>query len=247
MNAAELGLAVSVFLACAVEAVEALTIVMAVGYSRSWSSALAGVGTAMLALGAIVAGLGSALSSLPIDDLRLLIGAVLLALGVQWLRKAVLRAAGLKALHDERKAFEHQSEAALAAQRAGGGFDAYSFSVSLQGVLVEGLEVALIVITFGANQHHIPLAAAAAGASVAVVIVAGFAARAPLARVPENTMKFTVGVLLSAFGIFWLVEGAGASWPGGDAALLVLVPAVLGAAILATVSLRRRSVRLPPG
>lgn len=246
MSATEFGLALSVFLACTVEAVEALTIVMAVGFSRSWSSALSGVGAAVLALAAIVAGLGTALSSLPVDDLRLLIGAVLLALGVQWLRKAVLRAAGLKALHDERKEFEEQSAAATGAQRAAGAFDTYSFSVSFQGVLVEGMEVALIVITFGSNQHHIPLAAAAAGVAVAVVIAGGFLARAPLARVPENTMKFTVGVLLVAFGIFWIVEGAGASWPGGDASLLVLIPAVVAAAALATVALRRHTIRLPP-
>ena len=251
MNAAELGLAVSVFLACAVEAVEALTIVMAVGTARGWRSALAGVGAATLALAAVVAALGTALTSLPLDELRILIGVLLLLFGLQWLRKAVLRAAGLKALHDERQAYDHESEAARTAERAPGGFDAYSFAVSFKGVLLEGLEVALIVVTFGAGttpgghgQHRVALAAAAAGVAVAVVIAAGFAVRAPLARVPENTMKFTVGVMLCSFGIFWTAEGAGASWPGGDASLLGIIPLLLGGALLTVFALRRAAPRL---
>jgi uncharacterized membrane protein len=244
MNAAELGLSVSVFLACAVEAVEALTIVMAVGTARSWRSALAGVGAATLALAAIVVALGAALTSLPLDELRMLIGVLLLLFGLQWLRKAVLRAAGLKALHDERQAYVDESEAALAAQRPHGSFDAYSFAVSFKGVLLEGLEVALIVVTFGANQHRIALAAAAASVAVALVIAGGFAVRAPLARVPENTMKFTVGVMLSSFGIFWAAEGAGASWPGGDASLLGIIALMLGGALLAVFGLRRAALRV---
>jgi uncharacterized membrane protein len=243
MNAAELGLSVSVFLACAVEAVEALTIVMAVGTARGWRSALAGVGAATLALAAIVVALGTALTSLPLDELRILIGALLLLFGLQWLRKAVLRAAGLKALHDERQAYDHESEAARTAQRPLGAFDAYSFAVSFKGVLLEGLEVALIVVTFGANQHHVALAAAAAGVAVALVIGGGFAVRAPLARVPENTMKFTVGVMLCSFGIFWAAEGAGASWPGGDASLLGIIPLLLFGALLTVFGLRRAAVR----
>jgi uncharacterized membrane protein len=239
MSAAELGLLLSVFLACAVEAVEALTIVMAVGYTRSWPSALAGVGTATLALAAIVAALGAALTSLPIGDLRALIGALLLLFGAQWLRKAILRAAGLKALHNEREAYADEIAAARAAGRGFGDFDAYSFAVALKGVLLEGFEVALIVVTFGASQHHIGLATVAAAVAVAVVIAAGFAARAPLARVPENTMKFAVGVLLSSYGIFWLAEGAGVAWPGGDAALLAIIPIVLGASTVAVLGLRR--------
>lgn len=243
MNAAELGLSVSVFLACAVEAVEALTIVMAVGTARGWRSALAGVGAATVALAAIVVALGTALTSLPLDELRILIGVLLLLFGLQWLRKAVLRAAGLKALHDERQAYDHESEAARTAQRPPGAFDAYSFAVSFKGVLLEGLEVALIVVTFGANQHRIALAAAAAGVAVALVIAGGFAVRAPLARVPENTMKFTVGVMLCSFGIFWAAEGAGASWPGGDASLLGIIPLLLLGALLTVFGLRRAAVR----
>jgi uncharacterized membrane protein len=226
MSGPEVGLALSVFLACAVEAVEALTIVLAVGVTRSWSSALSGVGAAVVALAVIVAALGPALTALPINVLRLVVGGLLLVFGLQWLRKAVLRAAGLKALHDEARAFAHETEAARAAGRRDAGFDGYSFTIAFKGVLLEGLEVAFIVLTFGANQHRIGLAAAAAGVAVALVALTGIAVRAPLARVPENMMKFSVGVMLTSFGTFWGAEGAGTSWPGGDAALLALVPAV---------------------
>ncbi len=216
MSGAEIALALSVFLACAVEAVEALTIVLAVGTTRSWSSAMSGVGAATLALAAIVAALGPALTALPIDALRVLVGGLLLIFGLQWLRKAILRSAGLKAKHDELETFRAQTEAARAAGAKHPGFDGYAFTISFKGVLLEGLEVAFIVLTFGANQHRIPLAAAAAGLAVVLVIAAGAAARAPLAKAPENTMKFAVGVMLSSFGMFWGAMGAGASWPGDD-------------------------------
>jgi uncharacterized membrane protein len=241
MSGAEVGLALSVFLACAVEAVEALTIVLAVGATRSWSSALSGVGVATLALAAIVVALGPALTALPIDALRLVVGALLLLFGLQWLRKAVLRAAGLKAKHDELATYEQETEAAFAAGRQHAGFDAYSFSIAFKGVLLEGLEVAFIVVTFGANQHNVPLAAAAAVAAVLAVVAAGVAARAPLARVPENTMKFAVGVMLCSFGIFWGAQGAGLHWPGEDAALLVIIPGVLLLALASVWALRRRA------
>jgi uncharacterized membrane protein len=239
MSGAELGLAISVFLACAVEAVEALTIVLAVGTTRSWSSAMGGVAAAAVALAAIVAVLGPALTSLPIDLLRVLVGGLLLIFGLQWLRKAILRSAGLKAKHDELQTFRQETAAARAAGARAGGFDGYAFTISFKGVLLEGLEVAFIVLTFGANQHRVALAAAAAGLAVLVVIAAGWAARAPLAKVPENTMKFAVGVMLSSFGMFWGAEGAGASWPGGDASLLAIIPGVLVAAIAMAWTVRR--------
>ena len=239
MSGAELGLALSVLLACAVEAVEALTIVLAVGTARSWSSAVGGVGAALIVLAGVVAGLGPALTALPIDALRVSIGGLLLIFGLQWLRKAILRAAGLKAKHDERATYELESAAARAAGGRRARFDGYSFAISFKGVLLEGLEVAFIVLTFGANQHRIGLAAAAAGIAVALVVLVGVAVRAPLARVPENTMKFAVGVMLSSFGMFWGAEGAGASWPGGEAALLAIVPGVL----LAAVAMARRLER----
>jgi len=243
MSAAELGFFVSVFLACSVEAVEALTIVMAVGNGRSWPSALSGAGTALVLLAAAVAILGSALSTLPIDDFRLVIGVLLLLVGVQWLRKAVLRAAGLKAVHDERDVYERELRAARGAGRAGGWFDGYSFAVSLKGVLLEGLEIAIIVVTFGSDRHHIGLAAAAACLAALTVTAARIAVRAPLARVPENTMKFAVGVMLCSFGIFWSAEGAGVSWPGGDAMLLAIIAVMLASSMLAVLSLRRVRAR----
>jgi uncharacterized membrane protein len=253
MSGAEIGLVLSVFLACTVEAVEALTIVLAVGSTRSWSSSLMGVGAAVLALAVLVLALGSALTSLPIGALRVVVGGLLLIFGLQWLRKAILRAAGVKALHDELGIYATEAEAARAAIRRRDSFDSYAFVVSFKGVLLEGLEVAFIVLTFGANQHDVGLAAIAAGVAVVLVALAGVAARAPLARVPENTMKFAVGVMLTSFGTFWGAEGAGAHWPGGDVALLVIVPAILLTALCAASVLRasvrqsERAVRVPSG
>jgi uncharacterized membrane protein len=245
MTGPEIGLAASVFLACAVEAVEALTIVLAVGSTRSWRSAFYGVAAATAVLAALTAALGPALTSLPIDALRVAVGGLLLVFGLQWLRKAILRASGLKALHDEEANFREEREAALAAGAAARDWDPYSFTIAFKGVLLEGLEVVFIVLTFGANQHHVAVAALAAALAIALVVAAGVAIRAPIARVPENTMKFAVGVMLTSFGMFWGTEGAGASWPGGDAALLVIIPA-LGAVSVALVALLRREGRPAP-
>jgi uncharacterized membrane protein len=245
VSGADVALAVSVFLACAVEAVEALTIVLAVGYTRSWRSAFTGVAAAMVALGALTAALGPALTALPINVLRVVVGGLLLIFGLQWLRKAILRAAGLKAPHDEEAAYEEERRAARAAGAAGAGGglipDGYSFLIAFKGVLLEGLEVVFIALTFGANQHNVALAAVAAGAAVIVVALLGVAVHAPLSRVPENAMKFAVGVMLTSFGTFWGAEGAGAHWPGSDAALLAIVPATLAVALAMVAVLRRRS------
>ena len=227
MSGQALGLAISVFLACAVEAVEALTIVLAVGTTRSWRSALSGAAAAVIALAVTTAILGPGLTSLPIDTLRLVVGGLLLVFGLQWLRKAILRAAGIKAQHDEDEIYREETAAARAVGAPAEGLDPYSFTIAFKGVLLEGLEVVFIALTFGANQHRLPLAAAAAGAGVLLVVAVGVAVRRPLARAPENAMKFSVGVMLTSFGIFWGAEGAGADWPGGDAALLVIVPSVL--------------------
>ena len=242
MSGTEWGLAVSVFLACVVESVEALTIVLAVGYTRSWRSSLTGVAAALVALGALTAVLGPALTSLPINVLRVVVGALLLIFGLQWLRKAILRAGGVKALHDEREAYERELQAAQQEGAVREGIDPYSFTIAFKGVLLEGLEVIFIVLTFGANQHNVGLAAAAAGVAVAAVVLAGVAVHAPLARVPENTMKFVVGVMLTSFGTFWGAEGAGAHWPGNDAALLVVAPVTLLIALM-MVAMTRRLVR----
>jgi uncharacterized membrane protein len=230
----------AVFLACVVEAVEAVTIVLAAGTARDWRSAGLGVLTGLGALAVIVAALGPAVTAVPIQALRLIVGGLLLVFGLQWLRKAVLRASGHKALHDEDEIFQRELTAASSAAsgRRGVVADWYAFTLSFKGVLLEGLEVVFIVLTFGANQHDVPLAAVAAGAAVVLVTGTGLAVRAPLSRVPENTMKFIVGVMLTAFGTFWGAEGAGAHWPGSDAALLVLVPAIAVFALALTALLR---------
>ena len=246
MSGAEIGLALSVFLACAVEAVEALTIVLAVGTTRSWSSAMSGVAAATLALAAIVVALGPALTSLPIDVLRVVVGCLLLIFGLQWLRKAVLRSAGLKAKHDELAIYREEREAARAAGVSHQGLDGYSFTASFKGVLLEGVEVVIIVLTLGANQHRLGLASAAAGVAVLLVVLGGAAVRAPLARVPENTMKLAVGVMLSSFGIFWTAEGVGVHWPGGDAALLAIIPTVLVLALGVVMVLRGKAADAVP-
>ncbi len=155
MSGAQFGLALSVFLACSVEAVEALTIVLAVGVTRDWRSALTGVGVALIVLAALSAGLGPALTALPIDVLRVAVGGLLLVFGLQWLRKAVLRASGLKALHDETSAYARERAAAEAAVTGAGSIDGYAFTIAFKGTLLEGLEVVFIVLTFGANQHDV--------------------------------------------------------------------------------------------
>ncbi len=224
-----IALVVAVFLACVVEAVEALTILMAAGTARSWRSAWIGAAVAAVVLAVVVVILGPAISAIPIAYLRLLVGGLLLVFGVGWLRKAIMRASGLKAVHDEDQIYADEVAAARAAttERRPLVGDWYAFTLSFKGVLLEGLEVVFIVLTFGTNQHDVPLAALAAGAAIALVAVLGVAARRPLARVPENSMKFAVAVMLTGFGIFWGAEGAGVDWPGADAALLVLIPAVL--------------------
>jgi uncharacterized membrane protein len=236
------------FLACTVEMVEALTIVLAVGVTRGWRSALIGVGAATLALAAIVGALGPALTAIPIGTLRVIVGGLLLIFGLQWLRKAILRAGGVKALHDEDQIYRRELAAAQAAageQRAG--LDWYSFTVAFKGVLLEGLEVAFIVVTLGSNQHNVGLVALSAAAALLVVLVVGMAVHAPLSRVPENTLKFAVGVMLTTFGIFWGSEGAGVAWPGNDAAIFAILAFVLmGAlALVAVVRSQNAAVAAP--
>jgi uncharacterized membrane protein len=177
---------------------------------------------------------------LPINGLRLVVGALLLTFGLQWLRKAILRGSGWKPLHDEDAIFAQQERSALQADRAASGVDWYTFTVSFKGVFLEGLEVAFIVVTFGGAQHNVPLAALGAAVAALVVLSVGLAVHRPLSRVPENTMKFAVGVMLSSFGLFWSGEGAGIKWPGGDGFLLVLLGFVLATSVLLVTTLRRR-------
>ena len=191
--------------------------------------------------------LGPALTVVPIDSLRLVVGALLLAFGLQWLRKAILRSSGFKELHDEDEAFRREREqAAGAAHERRAGLDWYGFTVSFKGVLLEGLEVVFIVIAFGTAQGQLGLAALGAAAAVVLVLAAGVIARGPLSRVPENNLKFGVGLLLTSFGCFWAAEGTGVHWPGDELSLLGVI-AVFGAASFAlTRALRRQRARLVP-
>jgi uncharacterized membrane protein len=227
--------------------VEALTIVVAAGVTRGWRSSLAGVAAAAATLAVAVAVLGPALTVVPLNSLRLVVGGLLLVFGLQWLRKAILRASGLKALHDEAAIYTRElEEARVAAAVERGGLDWYGFTLSFKGVFLEGLEVAFIVLTFGSAQGSIPLAAAGAGGALVLVAGVGVAVRAPLARVPENTMKFSVGIMLTTFGIFWAAEGAGAHWPGSDAALLGVLAFVCAFSALLVAVLRRSQVAGAP-
>ncbi len=241
MGAGATALFIAVFLACVVEAVEATTIVLAAGTARDWRSAGSGTVAALAVLAVIVAVLGPAVSDIPLTGLRIVVGALLLVFGLQWIRKAILRASGYKALHDEEKLYaEHLAEATgKQARRSFLAPDWYGFTLAFKGVLLEGLEVVFIVLTFGANAKNVGLATIAAGCAVVLVAAAGFAVRAPLARVPENTMKFVVGIMLTSFGVFWGGEGAGAHWPGSDAALLVIIPAIALFSVGLTALLRR--------
>ncbi|HEY3733856.1 MAG TPA: hypothetical protein VGL63_08060 [Streptosporangiaceae bacterium] len=242
-----LPLILTVFVACAVEAIEALTIVLAAGLTREWRSTFQGMAVALAVLAAIVAALGPTITLLPLTALRLAVGALLAVFGLQWLRKAILRATGYKSLHDEASAYLREVTAAKAAGISSRGrvHDWYAFTLAFKGVLLEGLEVVFIVITFGANQRNVGAAVIGAAAAVVVVAVTGVLVRAPLAKVPENAMKFAVGIMLTSFGIFWGAEGAGVAWPGQDAALLVLVPVVALVALCYTLLPRPRRGRSP--
>lgn len=221
----DLILFISVFLASIVEGVEALTIVLAIGTTRGWRSTRYGVWAAISALALIVAVLGPGLTAIPINVLRIVVGGLLLIFGLQWIRKAILRASGFVPLHDEAAIFEKAATKSRSTKtvKRGAIDDWYAFTVAFKGVLLEGLEIAFIVITFGANQHSVPLAVLSAVIAVLVVVAVGVKVHKPLSRVPENTLKFVVGIMLTSFGIFWGSEGVGIHWPGSDVALLGVI------------------------
>ena len=224
MQTSDIILVLTAFLASAVEAVEALTVVLATGVTRGWRSTLIGAGAALLVLAALIAALGPALASVPIDTLRLVVGALLLIFGLQWLRKAILRAGGYIPLRDEAAIYSAQlAEERGAHATTASGMDWYAFTMAFKSVFLEGFEDAFIVLTFGTSQGNIPLAALGALLALAVVVLVGALLREPLSRVPENTIKFAVGLLLSAFGLFWSVEGLAVEWPGSDLAILGLL------------------------
>ncbi len=236
----------SAFLASAVEFVEAVTIVLAVGVTRQWRSALIGVGAAVVVLGLLIAVFGSALALLvPINVLRLVVGGFLVIYGLQWLTKAVLRAGGVKAKHDEAAIFAAEvadlgSEPPVPAR----GMDWISFTVAFKGVLLEGLEVAFIVVTFGASANLLGPAVLGAALAGLLVVAIAIAVHRPLERVPENAMKFVVGVMLTGFGTFWSGEGVGIDWPGDDLAILALLTGYLLLALLGVWILRARAGRV---
>ena len=243
-------LVVAVFLASTVEMVEALTIVLAVGVTRGWRSALEGVAVALVVLGALVVAFGPALVHyVPLSALRLVVGALLLVFGLQWLRKAVLRAAGLKAKHDEDAIFAEQV-AELSDGAVTTGRDMTAFTVAFKGVFLEGLEVVVIVLTLGTTSHRLGLAAVSAAAAVVLVTVVGLVVHRQLSGVPENAMKMGVGLMLVSFGTFWAGEGVHVSWPGSDLAVPVLVAGYGLVAWLLVVALRHGAadpaVRLAP-
>ena len=246
MSAAALTLMVSVFIASIVETVEAFTIVLAMGMTRNWKSALAGAGAALVMLGVTAAAIMlmlelfmSQIQSLE-SLLQLIIGVLLIIFGMQWLRKAILRSSGLKAIHDEEMIFERERQTALNAKHEKRfGLDWFAFVVSFKGVFLEGVEVVFIVITFGLAaatdrinpiENAMFLAAMAAVIGAVIVAIAGAIAHKPLSRVPENTMKYAVGLLLCTFGLYWCVEGLGffhvesqsLNWPLGSWALLLI-------------------------
>jgi len=237
------------FLASAVEFVEALTIVLVVGVTINWRSALAGAFSAAVTLALIVATLGVALVKyVPIDILRLVVGIILILFGLKWLKKAILRYSGLKALHDEEAIFEEtQAELRARGEIIAPRFEPFAVALSYKSVLLEGLEVAFIVITFGSSavtstcSNTCGISSAAIGATIAgiLVIFAGAVIRAPLTKVPENTLKFVVGIMLTSFGTFWAGEGFHVSWPLADVFILILAAIYLVASFLLVTALKQ--------
>jgi len=237
------------FLASLVECVEAATIVLAAGTIRGWRSALAGTGLALVALVVLVAALGPALAQVPERLLQLFVGLLLLLFGMRWLRKAMLRGAGLIPLHDEEAVFRSETaNLKLADATARLGLHPIAAATAFKGVLLEGVEVAFLVLAVSAGSPGLIVPAALGALAAALLVtIAAVAVHRPLSRVPENTLKFSVGVVLSAFGIFWTGEGLGIEWPGHDLALIGIMAVLLVAALagmrLATVPGALRGAR----
>jgi uncharacterized membrane protein len=229
------------FLASLVEFVEALTVVLAVGIVRGWRPALTGTGLALIVLLALVAILGPALQSIPLDVMQLVVGTLLLLFGMRWLRKAILRAAGAIPLHDEEATFASQRRSLGQSGPTGSsGLDPVAIAAAFKIVMVEGVEVVFIVVAIGATSRQLLPASIGAAAALAVVILLGLVLHRPLTLIPENTLKFAVGVLLCAFGSFWTGEGIGIKWPGEDWSILELIVGFLIVAGLAVPWCRAR-------
>lgn len=245
LNPATLPIFITAFLAATVEMVEALTIVLAIGVTRGWRTALIGAATALALLAVIILVFGHVVVSIPFQQLHLVVGAILLIFGLQWLKKAILRSAGLLPLHNEDKAFQRDQTEANAQPRDDQQLlDPYGFTVVFKGVLLEGLEVVFIVLTVGAIYHNAQIAALGAAAGVLTVGVLGALVHRPLSKIPENTMKFVVAVMLTAFGLFWGGGGAGIHWPGGTLALLGLIAFIVLVSISLVAALRQVASKL---
>ena len=241
----DLALVISVFIATLVEAVEALTIVMAAGLARDWKSARQGAIAGLATVAVIIAAFGPLLTLFPVEILRLIVGLLSLIFGLQWLRKAIQRASGYKALHDEDRIFKTEIEQARIAVKEKRSIvsDWYAFTISYKAVVIEGIEVAFLVVTFGALQNKIPVAALSASVAVLIVIASGFLLHRPLSKVPENTMKFVVGLILTTFGIFWTTEGLGIEWSIQDLILLPIIVclSVVSLLLVLVLKMRKRS------
>jgi uncharacterized membrane protein len=224
--------AVAAFLASLVEFVEALTVVLAVGVVRGWRGSLAGAALGLGVLVVLTAALGPALTRIPLHVVQLVVGALLLLFGLRWLRKAILRATGVIPLHDETASYAKETAELSRFGAAVSAFDRIAVATSFKIVMLEGIEVVFIVIAIGAGGALLVPAAAGAGLALVVVVALGFLLHRPVATVPENTLKFVVGVLLTAFGTFWLGEGIGAAWPGEDWSLLALIVGFLVTAVV---------------
>jgi Ca2+/H+ antiporter, TMEM165/GDT1 family len=234
---------VAVFGACAVEMVEALTLVVAAGSSRSWRSALEGTAAALVLLGVLTAAVGAPLAHyLPIDALRVTVGALLLLMGISWLRKAILRGAGKLAKHDEDAIFARTVGELAAQDPVARGRDGVAFAVAFKGVMLEGFEVVLIVISLGLSSRRLGLAVIAAASAILIVAGLGVVLARQLSEVPENSLKTVVGVMLVSFGTFWIGEGAGVHWPGTDLSLPALI-AIFAATTAALVGGLKRESR----
>jgi uncharacterized membrane protein len=240
----------SAFLASSVEAIEALTVVLAVGVVRGWRSALLGTVAAVGLLAALVAVFGSALGSVPIALLQLVVGTLLLLFGIRWLRKAMLRSAGVIDLHDEEAIYRKEvlalgGDNATSQLNSRAQWDPIAIVTAFKAVTLEGVEVIVIVVGLGAIHGLLMAASLGALAACLLVIVAGLVLRRPLARVPENSLKFAVGILMTAFGLFWFGEGVGLQWPYADAAILGLIAILVVASWLGVTAAKR--LRAAPG
>ena len=233
---------VSAFLASLVEAVEALTIVLAVGTVRGWRPALTGTVAGLILLALAIVILGPLLEIVPLQALQIAIGVLLLLFGMRWLRKAILRSAGIIAIHDEAKAFaKTEADLRSGSQTQAAKLDRLGALTSFNAVVVEGLEVVFIVIAVGAGRGLLVPASLGAAAACLLVAILGLVVHKPLTRVPENALKFAVGVMLSSFGVFWTGEGLGVPWPGADLAILGFVGLFVAVSFICVLTVRRRS------